>query len=132
MLLIVTLKYVLSASRRPQGRGRHVRADGAGASVAKRAVPAPGAGVIGAPSSTGCGADAGHLVLSAVEGLKLVAPSRAHVFCSPSSSLGAVCVQSHGTAKVAQYFGPVMLIWFAALAAGGLVHIIDDRASSSP
>jgi KUP system potassium uptake protein len=40
--------------------------------------------------------------------------------------VGLFVVQSHGTARVAQYFGPVMLIWFAALAAGGLVHIIDD------
>ncbi len=35
-------------------------------------------------------------------------------------------VQSRGTAKVAQFFGPVMLVWFAVLAVGGLVHLIDD------
>ena len=35
-------------------------------------------------------------------------------------------MQSRGTAKVAQFFGPVMLVWFAVLAGGGLVHLIDD------
>jgi KUP system potassium uptake protein len=34
--------------------------------------------------------------------------------------------QSHGTAAVAQFFGPVMLVWFAALTVGGLIHIVDD------
>ena len=32
-------------------------------------------------------------------------------------------VQSRGTAKVAAFFGPVTLIWFAAIAAAGLWHI---------
>jgi KUP system potassium uptake protein len=67
-------------------------------------------------------------VLSAVEGLKLVAPQSEHtvVLLTIVILVGLFAVQSHGTAKVAQYFGPVMLLWFAALAAGGLVHIIDD------
>jgi K+ transporter len=67
-------------------------------------------------------------VLSAVEGLKLVAPQSEHtvVLLTIVILVGLFAVQSHGTAKVAQYFGPVMLVWFAALAAGGLVHIIDD------
>ena len=29
-------------------------------------------------------------------------------------------VQSRGTAKVAQFFGPIMLVWFVVLAVGGL------------
>jgi KUP system potassium uptake protein len=40
--------------------------------------------------------------------------------------VGLFAVQSRGTAKVAQYFGPVMLLWFGVLAVGGLVHLIDD------
>src|SRR5581483_11299655 len=35
-------------------------------------------------------------------------------------------VQSHGTARVAALFGPVMLVWFAAIAAAGLWHIAAD------
>jgi len=37
--------------------------------------------------------------------------------------LGLFLVQSKGTAKVARFFGPVMLVWFAALAALGLYWI---------
>ena len=40
--------------------------------------------------------------------------------------MGLFAVQSRGTAKVAQFFGPIMLVWFVVLALGGLVHIIDD------
>ena len=67
-------------------------------------------------------------VLSAVEGLKLVAPQLEHVVLPLTIAILVLLfvVQSHGTAKVAQYFGPVMLVWFAALAVGGLVHIVDD------
>jgi KUP system potassium uptake protein len=35
--------------------------------------------------------------------------------------------QSRGTAAVAQFFGPVMLVWFVVLTIGGLI-IIDDHA----
>jgi KUP system potassium uptake protein len=35
-------------------------------------------------------------------------------------------VQSRGTEKVAQFFGPIMLVWFVTLMVGGLIHIIDD------
>jgi KUP system potassium uptake protein len=35
-------------------------------------------------------------------------------------------VQRRGTAKVAAFFGPVMLVWFATLAVSGLAHIRDD------
>jgi KUP system potassium uptake protein len=32
-------------------------------------------------------------------------------------------VQSHGTARVASFFGPITLVWFFALAAAGLYHV---------
>jgi hypothetical protein len=35
-------------------------------------------------------------------------------------------VQSHGTAKVAAFFGPIMAFWFIVMAAGGIAHISDD------
>ena len=35
-------------------------------------------------------------------------------------------VQRRGTAKVAAFFGPVMVVWFIAVAAAGLLHISDD------
>jgi KUP system potassium uptake protein len=67
-------------------------------------------------------------VLSAVEGLKLVAP-QLEVMVLPISALilvGLFVVQSRGTEKVAQFFGPIMFVWFVTLMVGGLIHIIDD------
>ena len=67
-------------------------------------------------------------VLSAVEGLKLVAPAFEHyvVPCTVFILVILFAVQSRGTAKVATFFGPVMAVWFLTLAVGGIIHISDD------
>src|SRR5690242_5748461 len=64
-------------------------------------------------------------VLSAIEGLKVVTPAfDAYVVPLTVFILVALfAVQSRGTANVATFFGPVMLFWFAAIAAGGIWHI---------
>ena len=64
-------------------------------------------------------------VLSAVEGLKVATPAfEPYVVPITVGILVALfAVQSRGTAKVAAFFGPVTLIWFAAIAAAGLWHI---------
>jgi KUP system potassium uptake protein len=69
-------------------------------------------------------------VLSAVEGLKVVAPAfDAYVVPLTVVILFALfAVQSRGTAKVAAFFGPITLIWFAAIAAAGLWHIGKNPA----
>ncbi|HZY21364.1 MAG TPA: KUP/HAK/KT family potassium transporter, partial [Beijerinckiaceae bacterium] len=67
-------------------------------------------------------------VLSAVEGLKLATPAF-EPFVIPLSLailVGLFSVQSRGTAAVAAWFGPITAIWFLALAAGGLMHLVDD------
>jgi KUP system potassium uptake protein len=64
-------------------------------------------------------------VLSAVEGLKVTTPGFDD-YVVPITVVILVAlfsVQSRGTAKVAAFFGPVTLVWFAALAAAGLWHI---------
>ena len=64
-------------------------------------------------------------VLSAVEGLEVVAPALAR-YVVPLSVLilfALFLVQSHGTARVASFFGPITLVWFFALAAAGLYHV---------
>ncbi|WP_210485228.1 potassium transporter Kup [Microvirga antarctica] len=66
-------------------------------------------------------------VLSAVEGLKLVTPSL-DPYILPISIVilvGLFMVQSHGTARVAMWFGPIMAVWFVVMAVGGLHHIAD-------
>ena len=131
MLLIVTLKYVLVLLNADnKGEGGTFALMALGQSVAKRSASLLLVlGVIGAAFFYGDAVLTPAIsVLSAVEGLKLVAPQSEHtvVLLTIVILVGLFAVQSHGTAKVAQYFGPVMLLWFAALAAGGLVHIIDD------
>jgi len=67
-------------------------------------------------------------VLSAVEGLKVVAPPlEAYVVPLTVVILFALfAVQSRGTAKVAALFGPITLVWFIAIAAAGLWHIAGN------
>ena len=67
-------------------------------------------------------------VLSAVEGLKIVTP-RFDPYVVPLTVVILIvlfAVQSRGTARVAAFFGPVMLLWFAAIAIGGIWHIAGD------
>lgn len=64
-------------------------------------------------------------VLSAVEGMKLIAPAAAP-WVEPVAIaiiLGLFAIQKHGTEAVARFFGPIMLLWFSVLAAGGIWRI---------
>src|SRR5262244_2141915 len=67
-------------------------------------------------------------VLSAVEGLTLVTPAFEHYVAPLTIAilLGLFAGQSRGTARVASFFAPVMVVWFVAIAAAGLLHIHDD------
>ncbi len=67
-------------------------------------------------------------VLSAVEGLSLVAPSFSG-FVVPVTLViivGIFIVQNKGTEKVSIFFGPIMTVWFVVMAVLGLIHIGDD------
>jgi KUP system potassium uptake protein len=64
-------------------------------------------------------------VLSAIEGMKIVTPAF-DAYVVPLTVLVLVslfAVQSRGTASVAAFFGPIMLLWFVAIAAGGIWHV---------
>jgi KUP system potassium uptake protein len=65
-------------------------------------------------------------VLSAVEGLKVAAPSLAALVLPIGAVILAVLftVQRGGTHRVGRLFGPVMIIWFVTLAVTGLQQII--------
>ncbi len=66
-------------------------------------------------------------MLSAVEGLKLVAPALDH-YILPITFVILITlfmVQSHGTGSVAKFFGPIMVLWFLSLAAMGASHLGD-------
>jgi KUP system potassium uptake protein len=65
-------------------------------------------------------------VLSAVEGLEVVAPRSRHLVIPLTIAIlmALFFFQEHGTAKVGRIFGPVMVIWFAVIGALGLHEIL--------
>src|ERR1700684_94408 len=67
-------------------------------------------------------------VLSAVEGLDVATPAF-HAYVVPLTIVILVVLfafQSSGTAKVAALFGPIMVVWFVAIAIPGLIWIAAD------
>ena len=69
-------------------------------------------------------------VLSAVEGLEIIAPSF-DSYVVPITLVVLVAlfmIQRHGTASIGYLFGPVMLFWFASLAIMGIINIVDHPA----
>jgi len=65
-------------------------------------------------------------VLSAVEGIELVAPGL-HPFVVPVTLViivGLFAIQRHGTASVGAFFGPLMVVYFIVLAVLGALQII--------
>lgn len=65
-------------------------------------------------------------VLSAVEGVQIVAPSL-HAVIVPVTLVvlaGLFLLQQKGTGFIGKLFGPVMFVWFVVLAAGGLGQIV--------
>lgn len=67
-------------------------------------------------------------VLSAVEGIEVVAPNLTPwvVPLTVVILVGLFMVQRFGTARVSSVFGPVMLLWFLILGGSGLVHIFEN------
>ena len=66
-------------------------------------------------------------VLSAVEGLKIAAPSLEHLVVPITAAIIVVLflLQRLGTGVVGRLFGPVMLVWFLTIAACGIDGIAD-------
>src|SRR5262249_37237015 len=133
LIVIVTLKYVLILLRADNnGEGGTL----ALMALAYRAVGKRGFAVIllGIISGALFYGDAlitpALSVLSAVEGLKVATPAF-DPYVVPLTVvilLGLFAVQSRGTARVAAFFGPLMLIWFVAIAVAGLWHVAQSPA----
>lgn len=69
-------------------------------------------------------------VLSALEGLNIVLPA-AHPYILPATVIILVAlfaIQPFGTAKIGKVFGPIMALWFFAIAALGIWGIIQHPA----
>ena len=131
LIIVVTLKYVvllLRADNNGEGGTLSLTA------LATRALGRRTAlvfllGVVGASMFLGDAVITPAIsVLSAVEGLKLVTPAFDH-YVVPFTIVVLIALfaaQSRGTARVASFFAPVMVVWFVAIAAAGLLHIRDD------
>jgi KUP system potassium uptake protein len=67
-------------------------------------------------------------VLSAVEGVRVVAPQLGHMVLPVATVIVTLlfAVQRFGTGKVGALFGPVTLLWFGALAAAGVRGIVAE------
>ena len=128
LMLICTLKYVMILLRADnKGEGGTFALMALARSVAKTS-----SGLILALGVAGASFFYGDAVitpaisvLSAVEGLNLVSPAFEHIVM-PLSLAILFCLflaQSRGTARVASYFGPICVVWFAVLAAGGIHQI---------
>ena len=65
-------------------------------------------------------------VLSAIEGLKVATPAfDPYIVALTVAILVALfAVQSRGTARVAAFFGPIMVLWFVVIGVAGLAHIV--------
>src|SRR6478736_4080770 len=65
-------------------------------------------------------------VISAVEGLGVVSVAFQPyiVWIALTILLGLFAIQRHGTERVGKWFGPIMLVYFLAIAAMGVHHII--------
>jgi KUP system potassium uptake protein len=83
-------------------------------------------GVIGASLLYGDGVITPAIsVLSAMEGLKLVAPGFEH-FVVPATIavlIGLFVIQRYGTGSIGKLFGPIMVIWFAVIGGLGAANI---------
>src|SRR3954447_15586559 len=66
-------------------------------------------------------------VLSAVEGVEVAAPGLSQIVVPVAAAILTVlfAVQRFGTGKVGSLFGPVMLLWFTALAVAGIAGVVQ-------
>jgi len=129
LLLIVTIKYVLVAMRadnRGEGGSFALLALLVGHLDGRRKAMLLMLGVLAAALFYGDSMLTPAIsVLSAVEGLTIV-EARLEPLVLPITVLiliGLFLIQSRGTARVGALFGPVVLVYFAALAALGLTNI---------
>ena len=131
LILIVTIKYVILIMRADN------RGEGGTLSLValvqqalrRRPVWLLGIGVVGISLFFGDAIITPAIsVLSAVEGLSLVAPGFSPYVIPVTLVIivGLFIFQNKGTEKVSTFFGPIMVVWFIVMAIMGLIHLFDD------
>jgi KUP system potassium uptake protein len=128
LFIITTVKYVSFAMRVDNDGEGGILALMALLGVKKQQRPTIVAlGLFGAALIYGDGAITPAIsVLSALEGLNMAAPAfQPYVVPAAVAILLALfAIQSQGTATIGHFFGPVMLIWFVAIAVMGISGIL--------
>ncbi|HEY5614352.1 MAG TPA: potassium transporter Kup, partial [Lysobacter sp.] len=134
LMLVVTLKYVTIIMRADN--------DGEGGimalmALAQRSLPKGSRsgymvgilGILGAALFFGDGVITPAIsVLSAIEGLEVVAPQLSN-WIVPLTVIVLIMLfatQRYGTAKVGRVFGPITVLWFLVLAALGILNILHE------
>jgi len=134
LIIVVTLKYVLLLLRADNnGEGGTLTLMALASRAVGRVGRAAGTvallGIISAALFYGDAVITPALsVLSAIEGVDVATPAF-HDFVVPLTVVVLVVLfafQSRGTAKVAALFGPIMSVWFVAIALPGLLWIGRD------
>jgi KUP system potassium uptake protein len=131
LIIVVGFKYVLILLRADNnGEGGTLSLVAlAFRAMGRRSSLVLGLGILGAAMFYGSSLITPALsVLSAVEGLKIVQPDLEQ-FVLPLTVIILIAlfaVQSHGTARVSAFFGPITIVWFLVLAVIGAMHIADD------
>jgi KUP system potassium uptake protein len=130
LFFTVTAKYVLflmRADNKGEGGILSLMALAQNA-LGRRAMPVFFLGVAGAALFSGDAIITPAIsVLSAIEGLDLITPEFSP-YIIPATVLILVSVfwvQVHGTARVATFFGPVMVVFFTVIGILGAIHIGD-------
>jgi KUP system potassium uptake protein len=131
LIIVVTIKYIrilLRADNNGEGGTLSLTAL-ASRAIGRRTTLVFVLGVIGAAMFLGDSMITPAIsVLSAVEGLKLAHPAFESLVIPLTILILSVlfAAQSRGTARVAAFFGPVMVVWFVAIAIAGALHIHED------
>ena len=129
LFIVTTVKYVSFAMRVDNDGEGGILALMALLGVKKQQRPTIVAvGLFGAALIYGDGAITPAIsVLSALEGLNMVTPAlQPYVVPTAVAILLALfAIQSQGTATIGHFFGPVMLVWFVAMATMGIWGIVQ-------
>lgn len=134
LMLVVTLKYVvlvLRADNRGEGGIMALLALAVTTAnqASRRKTILLGLGVFGAALFYGDSILTPAIsVLSAVEGLALITPDL-DAWIMPISIgilIALFAIQRHGTQRVGQLFGPIIVVWFTVLGAVGVYHVMQN------
>ncbi len=134
LIIVISLKYVTLVLRADNGGEGGIMALTALAlkSVTKHSkfyYPVMLLGMVGAGLFFGDGVITPAItVLSSIEGLEVATPAvKPYVVpITLAVLMGLYLVQHRGTGGIGKWFGPIVLVWFATLAAMGIVNIAEN------